>query len=256
MQVNEKLSSQELKRYSRNILEPNIGYSGQVKFKNTSVLVFGCGGIGSIALSYLASSGFGTIGIIDFDTVDLSNLQRQIIYKTKQVNLKKTEMAKEFLSQLNPEINIANYELQVSNTTYQNALNIASNYEIIIDTMDSYSSRALVNKLSIELQKPLFSASCTGMEGHVYSFYTKLSNLHPCYNCIFPDIDESLVNTCSNVGILPSLAGTVGSMCVSNLANYVLNEKTNIFTQMTYLNLKRNLTSTLKVSKNQLCLLH
>ncbi len=211
----------QLRRYSRNIILPEIGKEGQEKLLNSAVLVVGAGGLGSSALLHLAASGIGTIGIIDHDKVDLSNLQRQIIHEVNDIGRKKAESAKDAIHDLNPEIRINTYNLKLTN---ENAEEIAKKYDIIIDGSDNFPTRFLLNKICFELHKTLISAAIIGFTGQISSFKHYLGDPHPCYNCFCPEEPPAnIMPNCSESGVFSPLAGIIGNMQTGEAIKELLN---------------------------------
>ncbi len=205
------LSKEELKRYDRHILLSEIGISGQEKLKNAKVLVIGAGGLGCPILQYLTSAGIGTIGIVDFDVVDISNLQRQILYTVDDIGKLKVDCAINKLSRQNPFVNFSAYNTQLSN---QNALEIIKKYDIVIDGTDNFPTRYLVNDACVILNKPLVYGSINKFEGQVSVFnYSDFKNKkRPTYRCLFPEPPSAAdVPNCSEAGVLGVLPGIVGS---------------------------------------------
>ena len=176
------LSDSELKRYARHISLPSFGIEGQERLKRSRVLCIGAGGLGSPCSIYLAAAGVGKIGIIDMDTVDESNIQRQILHGSEDVGKKKIESAEETIRNINTNVELDLYDQEFNET---NALNIASKYDIIIDGTDNFPSRYLVNDASVLLGIPNIYGSIFRFEGQVAVFST--SNNGPCYRCLFPD---------------------------------------------------------------------
>ena len=176
------LSDSELKRYARHISLPSFGIEGQERLKRSRVLCIGAGGLGSPCSIYLAAAGVGKIGIIDMDTVDESNIQRQILHGSEDVGKKKIESAEETIRNINPNVELDLYDQEFNET---NALNIACKYDIIIDGTDNFPSRYLVNDASVLLGIPNIYGSIFRFEGQVTVFST--SNNGPCYRCLFPD---------------------------------------------------------------------
>jgi adenylyltransferase/sulfurtransferase len=205
------LSKEELKRYDRHILLSEIGISGQEKLKNAKVLVIGAGGLGCPVLQYLTAAGIGTIGIVDFDVVDESNLQRQILYSIDDIGKLKVDCAINKLSRQNPFVNFSAYNTQLSN---QNALEIIEKYDIVIDGTDNFPTRYLVNDACVILNKPLIYGSINKFEGQVSVFnYSGSKNKKgPTYRCLFPEPPSAAdVPNCSEAGVLGVLPGIVGS---------------------------------------------
>ena len=202
-----ELSRDEILRYSRHLLIPEVGLEGQRKLKNSSVLIIGTGGLGSPVALYLAAAGIGRIGLVDYDTVDSSNLQRQVIHGTSTVGKLKVESARAKLLDLNPDIQV---DLYNEPYTSENALRIAADYEIILDGTDNFPTRYLTNDVAVFLGKPNVYASIYRFDGQVSVFYAKEG---PCYRCLFPEPPPpGLVPSCAEGGVLGVLPGTIGTL--------------------------------------------
>lgn len=176
------LSDSELKRYDRHISLPSFGIEGQERLKRSSALCIGAGGLGSPCSMYLAAAGIGTLGIVDMDIVDESNIQRQILHGSEDVGKKKIESAKETIKRINPNVELELYDQEFNET---NAINIARQYDIIIDGTDNFPSRYLVNDVAVLLGIPNVYGSIFRFEGQVSVFSTNDNG--PCYRCLFPD---------------------------------------------------------------------
>jgi len=206
------LTHHELLRYSRQILLPDLQREGQQRLKEGSVLVIGAGGLGSPALYYLAAAGVGRIGIVDFDAIDESNLQRQILYRTRDVGNAKATMASERLTELNPYVKI---ETHACFLTSENAMDILSQYDVIIDGSDNLPTRYLVNDAAVLLKKPLIYGALFQFEGQVSVFNQLLEDgtRGPNYRDLFPEPPPpEMVPSCNEGGVLGVLAGIIGSM--------------------------------------------
>jgi sulfur-carrier protein adenylyltransferase/sulfurtransferase len=202
-----ELSHEEIMRYSRHLLIPEVGLEGQRKLKNSSALVVGTGGLGSPVSLYLAAAGVGRIGLVDYDVVDKSNLQRQVIHGTSSIGQLKVESAKAKLLDLNPDIQIDVYNEPY---TSENALRIARDYDIILDGTDNFPTRYLTNDVAVFLGKPNVYASIFRFDGQVSVFYAKEG---PCYRCLFPEPPPpGLVPSCAEGGVLGVLPGTIGTL--------------------------------------------
>lgn len=199
------LTNQEILRYSRHLIMPEVGISGQNRLKMASVLLVGVGGLGSPAGIYLAASGCGRLGLVDFDVVEFTNLHRQVIYSTDDVGKPKLDMAAERLCKINPEIKI---ELHEGRLTSENALDIFKDYDIIVDGSDNFPTRYLVNDACVILNKPNVYGSIFRFEGQVTIFDI---NKGPCYRCIYPQPPPAeLVPSCAEGGVLGILPGIIG----------------------------------------------
>ena len=203
-----------MERYNRNTLIEGFGEEGQSKLKSAKVLVIGSGGLGSPVLLYLAAAGIGTLGIIDFDVVDESNLQRQIIHFTEDIGTDKTLSASNKLHALNPEVKIMTYNEKF---TSENAATLISSYDFIVDCCDNFATKFLIDDTCVQLQKPYSHASVVAMRGEVMTYTPG----NACYRDVFTDqpADESGV-TSSEVGILGAMAGIVGSIQAAEVIKY------------------------------------
>ena len=205
-----KLSNEEIRRYSRHLIMPEVGMDGQKKLKSASVLLVGAGGLGSPLSMYLAAAGVGRIGIVDFDVVDFSNLQRQIVYSTEDVGKLKLEAARERILGINPNIEVETYE---EHLTSGNALGILKDYDVIVDGTDNFPTRYLVNDACVILGKPNVYGSIFRFEGQASVFYAKEG---PCYRCLYPEPPPpGLVPSCAEggvLGVLPGIIGTIQAM--------------------------------------------
>jgi adenylyltransferase/sulfurtransferase len=213
-----ELSRDEILRYSRHLLIPEVGLEGQRKLKNSSVLIIGTGGLGSPVALYLAAAGIGRIGLVDYDTVDSSNLQRQVIHGTSTVGKLKVESAKAKLLDLNPDIQVDVYNEPY---TSENALRIAANYDILLDGTDNFPTRYLTNDVAVFLGKPNVYASIYRFDGQVSVFDAKEG---PCYRCLFPEPPPpGLVPSCAEGGVLGVLPGTIGTLQATEALKILLN---------------------------------
>ncbi len=202
-----ELSREEFLRYGRHLIMPEVGLEGQRKLKSASVLIVGAGGLGSPLAFYLTAAGVGRIGIVDFDVVDISNLQRQIIHTTKDVGRSKLESAREKLLALNPNVKIETYETRL---TSENALEIIRNYDVIIDGTDNFPTRYLVNDACVLLKKPNVYGSIFRFEGQASVFYAEEG---PCYRCLYQEPPPpGLVPSCAEGGVLGVLPGIIGTI--------------------------------------------
>ena len=202
-----ELSHEEILRYSRHLLIPEVGLEGQKKLKAASALIIGTGGLGSPVALYLAAAGIGRLGLVDFDVVDSSNLQRQVIHGTATIGKLKVESAKARLNDLNPDIQVDIYNEPF---TSENAIRIASQYDILIDGTDNFATRYLTNDVSVFLGKPNVYGSIFRFDGQASVFDAKTG---PCYRCLFPEPPPpGLVPSCAEGGVLGVLPGTIGTI--------------------------------------------
>ena len=202
------LSAEEKARYSRHLLIPEIGEAGQLRLKNASVLLIGAGGLGSPAALYLAAAGVGRLGLLDPDTVDSSNLQRQLLHSDATVGMAKTESAAARLRETNPHIAL---DLHPIRFTPENALSIAENYDIILDGSDNFPTRFLANDTAFFLKKPLVYGAIHRFDGQMTVFAPHLGG--PCYRCLLPEIPApGSAPSCAEAGVLGVLPGIIGSL--------------------------------------------
>jgi adenylyltransferase/sulfurtransferase len=200
------LSAAELSRYSRHLALAEIGLAGQQKLRSARVLVVGIGGLGSPAALYLAAAGVGTLGLVDFDRVDASNLQRQVLFDTASVGLPKTQAARARLLALNPHLEVRAHQVELCAA---NVRGIFQDYDLVLDGSDRVSTRYLVNDACVLYSKPLVSAAIHRFEGQAMSY---APGRGPCYRCLFPESAEGQVPSCADVGVLGVLPGVLGSL--------------------------------------------
>ncbi|MCW2475756.1 MULTISPECIES: molybdopterin-synthase adenylyltransferase MoeB [unclassified Symbiopectobacterium] len=202
-----ELSHAEIARYSRHLLLPEVGLEGQQRLKSAKVLLVGTGGLGAPVALYLAAAGVGTLGIVDFDFVEVSNLQRQIIHTTKDIDRPKVASAKDKIKAINPDVQVVTYNTSLSS---KNALDIIRDYDIVVDGTDNYPTRYLINDACVLLGKPTVYGSIFQFEGQASVFYAKAG---PCYRCLYPaPPPPGLVPSCAEggvVGVLPGIIGTI-----------------------------------------------
>src|SRR5574341_726528 len=201
------LTNQQISRYSRHLIMPEVGVGGQEKLASSSVLCIGAGGLGSPLALYLAAAGVGRLGIVDFDVVDFSNLQRQIIHSEAKVGMLKVDSAKERIHEINSEVEVETYNTRL---TSENALDIMKEYDVVVDGTDNFATRYLVNDSCVLLGKPNVYGSIFRFEGQVSVFDAKRG---PCYRCLYPEPPPpGLVPSCAEGGVLGILPGIVGTM--------------------------------------------
>ena len=212
------LTTDEKKRYARHLTIPDVGMEGQKRLKAAKVLCVGAGGLGSPVTMYLAAAGIGEIGLVDFDRVDFSNLQRQILHATGDVGKLKTDSAFERLSGINPEVKVTTYEEAING---QNAAAIAEPYDLIIDGTDNFTTRYLTNDLAVLTGKPNIYGSIYRFEGQVTIFAPHLGG--PCYRCLFPEPPEpGQVPSCAEGGVLGVLPGVIGCLQANEAIKLIL----------------------------------
>ena len=213
-----ELSNEEISRYSRHLILPEVGMAGQKKLKGTSVLCIGTGGLGSPIAMYLAAAGIGKIGIVDFDVVDYSNLQRQIIHGTDDVGRPKVQSGKETLNSINPQVEVVIHETML---TSDNALEIIEPYDIVVDGTDNFPTRYLTNDACVLLKKPNVYGSIFRFEGQASVFAPELGG--PCYRCLYPEPPPpGMVPSCAEGGVLGVLPGIIGCIQATEIIKLAL----------------------------------
>jgi sulfur-carrier protein adenylyltransferase/sulfurtransferase len=213
-----ELSNEEIRRYSRHLILPEVGMAGQKKIKASSVLCIGAGGLGSPIAMYLAAAGIGRIGVVDFDSVDFSNLQRQIIHGTEDVGRHKGESARETLRSINPGVEVVLHSVRLSS---ENALDIIRHYDIVVDGTDNFPTRYLTNDACVLLKKPNVYGSIFRFEGQASVFAPHLDG--PCYRCLYPEPPPpGMVPSCAEGGVLGVLPGIVGCIQAAEILKLAL----------------------------------
>ncbi|HEX8918929.1 MAG TPA: molybdopterin-synthase adenylyltransferase MoeB [Chloroflexota bacterium] len=211
------LTPEQMHRYSRHVLVPEVGEEGQLKLLDSKILLIGAGGLGSPAALYLAAAGVGTIGLVDADVVDESNLQRQVIHTTDRVGMSKVESARQGINALNPEVKVVGHEMRI---TAENADEIVSQYDIVLEGSDNFDTMYLLNEVCVRLGKPDITSSILGFEGQIT---TILPGESACYYCIYPEAPPpALAPSCSEVGVLGVLPGIMGLLQATEAIKLVL----------------------------------
>jgi len=202
------MNDEQLLRYSRHILLPQIGIEGQAKLLAARALVIGAGGLGSPIALYLASAGVGTLTLCDDETVDLTNLQRQIVHRTEAVGRKKVDSARATLGAINPEVKVVGLAERVDQARIET---LARDHDVVIDGSDNFATRHAVNRACVKLRKPLVSGAAVRFDGQVAVFDLRVAD-SPCYACLFPEDGESEDVRCAVMGVFAPLTGIVGSI--------------------------------------------
>lgn len=242
------LTNSEINRFSRHLILPNVGMMGQEKLKSSAVLCIGAGGLGSPVLMYLAAAGVGRIGIVDYDVVDVTNLQRQIIHGTKNVGQPKLDSAAERMLDINPNVIIDKYETPF---TSANALEIMEPYDLVIDGTDNFPTRYLVNDACVMTGKPNVYGSIFRFEGQLSIFGTADG---PCYRCLFPDPPApGTVPSCAEGGVLGILPGTIGAMQATEAVKLLLGIGRPMIGRMLIYDALEMDVMELKIAKNENC---
>jgi molybdopterin/thiamine biosynthesis adenylyltransferase len=215
-----ELTEPQIRRYARHIVLAEIGGVGQARLIAARVLVIGAGGLGAPLLQYLAAAGIGTLGVIDHDRVDLSNLQRQVIHRTTDIGVSKVESARRALLDINPEVEVIAHDERL---TADNARRIVDGYDIVADGSDNFATRYLLNDVCFHLKKILVSAAILRFDGQISTYKAWQGAGHPCLRCIFPAApSEDAVPSCAQAGVLGALAGTLGALQASEVVKEIL----------------------------------
>jgi adenylyltransferase/sulfurtransferase len=227
-----ELDSDEIRRYSRHLILPEVGLQGQKKICSASVLCIGAGGLGSPIAMYLAAAGIGKLGILDFDAVDLSNLQRQILHGTPDVGRPKTQSARETLLRLNPKVQVILHDTRL---TSENALEIMRPYDIVVDGTDNFPTRYLTNDACVLLRKPNVYGSIFRFEGQASVFAPHLGG--PCYRCLYPEPPPpGMVPSCAEGGVLGVLPGIIGLIQATEILKLILGQGTSLLNRLLLFN--------------------
>ena len=242
------LNKDEVLRYSRHLIMPEVGMEGQLKLKQARVLCIGAGGLGSPVAIYLAAAGAGTLGIVDFDIVDFTNLQRQILHGTRDVGRKKLDSATETIAAINPNVEIRKFETRL---TSQNALEIIRDFDIVVDGTDNFATRYLVNDACVLLGKPNVYGSIFRFEGQASVFATKDG---PCYRCLYPaPPPPGVVPSCAEGGVLGILPGLVGVIQATETIKLILGAGDSLVGRLLLVDALAMRFRELKLKKNREC---
>src|SRR3954447_24912486 len=215
----QSLSPEQRRRYSRHLLIPEVGEEGQRKLLEAKVLLLGAGGLGSPTALYLAAAGVGTLGIVDDDVVDVSNLQRQVIHTTDRIGVAKVDSAEEQIKALNPDVEVVKFQTRLDAS---NIMEIIEGYDVVVDGVDNFPTRYLLNDASVRLQIPVVSAAILGFEGQLSVFAPYEG---PCYRCLFPQPPPAeLAPSCGANGVLGVLPGTMGLLQATEVIKLILGE--------------------------------
>ena len=211
------MSAEQRERYSRHLLLPEVGIEGQQKLLDAKVLLLGAGGLGAPSALYLAAAGVGTLGIVDDDVVDLSNLQRQVIHNSERIGVAKVDSAEETIKALNPDVNVVKHRLRLG---AENVMEVLRGYDIVVDGLDNFPTRYLVNDASVRLRTPVISAAILGFDGQLSVFKPYEG---PCYRCLFPvPPPAELAPSCGANGVLGVLPGTMGLLQATEVIKLIL----------------------------------
>jgi molybdopterin/thiamine biosynthesis adenylyltransferase len=214
------LTDAQFERYARHLILDEVGEEGQAKLMAARVLVVGAGGLGSPLLLYLAAAGVGTLGVVDDDTVDLSNLQRQIVHPTARIGAPKVESARETVAAINPEVRVETHRLRLAP---ENAAALVGAYDLVADGSDNFATRYLLNDVCFAARRPLVAAALSPFDGQLSTFKAFLGPPHPCYRCLFREPPPpDLVPRCETAGILGAVAGVIGTLQATEVLKELL----------------------------------
>ncbi len=243
-----QISSKDFKRFSKQIILKNIGTYGQKKIFSSKVLVVGAGGLGCPLIIYLANSGVGNIGLVDNDRVDISNLNRQVIFTTQDIGKFKVIQAKKAIKKINKKIKVTIYKDKV---TKKNIKDIMNKFDIICDGTDNFETRYLINDYCLKYKKILISAAISKFDGHIFNFNFKKKT--PCFRCFMPEV-PILENNCESEGVMSTLAGIAGTLQANEVINSILNNKKNLPGEMLVFNSLTTNFRKIKLKKNPNCI--
>ncbi|MFZ4818793.1 MAG: molybdopterin-synthase adenylyltransferase MoeB [Limisphaerales bacterium] len=244
-----ELTNEEIRRYSRHLILPEVGLAGQRKIRNTSVLCIGAGGLGSPIAMYLAAAGIGRLGIVDFDTVDYSNLQRQILHSDADVGHSKADSAKAAIQALNPNVQV---DLHKTRITADNAFDLIRPYDIVVDGTDNFPTRYLTNDACVLLKKPNVYGSIFRFEGQASVFAPHLGG--PCYRCLYPEPPPpGMVPSCAEGGVLGVLPGIIGCIQATEILKLALGKGTSLIGRLMLFNALDMKFRELKLRKDPKC---
>ena len=244
------MNDNQLLRYSRHILLPKIGYEGQEKLTKSHALIVGAGGLGSPVALYLAASGVGKLTICDFDTVDLTNLQRQIIHTTQSVGINKAVSAQQTIYEINPEIIVQTIQQKSTEAEFKV---LAANADVVIDCSDNFATRYALNRVCFALKKPLVSGAAIGFEGQITVFDFR-HEASPCYHCLFPDTGEESDLRCATNGVFAPLVGMIGTAQATEALKLMMGIGESLQGRLLLLDALSMERRTIRLSKDPTCL--
>ncbi len=243
------MNDNQLLRYSRHILLPQIEYAGQEKLTKSHALIVGAGGLGSPAALYLAASGVGKLTICDFDTVDLTNLQRQIIHTTQSIGINKAVSAQQTIYQINPEVIVQTIQQKSSEAEFKVLVEAA---DVVIDCSDNFATRYALNRVCFALKKPLVSGAAVNFEGQITVFDFRHEN-SPCYHCLFPDTGSDQELRCAENGVFAPLVGMIGTTQAAEVLKLLMNIGESLQGRLLLLDALAMEWRTIKLSKDAAC---
>lgn len=245
------MNDEQLLRYSRHILLPDIGIEGQQKLRDAHVLIIGAGGLGSPAAMYLASSGVGTLTLCDGDTVDLTNLQRQIVHHTSSIGMAKVDSARTSLAEINPDVNVIALNERVDQTRL---LELVSQVDVVLDCSDNFATRYALNQACVQLKKPFVSGAATRFDGQVAVFDMRHPH-SPCYHCLYPEQPDALETRCAVMGVFAPLVGIIGSIQAAEALKLLMGIGTLLCNRLLITDLLHMELRTVKLNKDPTCLI-
>jgi molybdopterin-synthase adenylyltransferase len=243
------MNDNQLLRYSRHILLPEIGYEGQEKLVDSHALIVGAGGLGSPVALYLAASGVGKLTICDFDVVDLTNLQRQIIHTTQSVGVNKAVSAQQAILAINPDIVVQTAQLKSTEVEF---MQLANDVDVVIDCSDNFATRYVLNRVCLKLKKPLVSGAAIGFEGQI-SVFDFRNAASPCYHCLYPDVGNDTEMRCADNGVFAPLVGMIGTAQAAETLKLIMNLGESLQGRLLLLDALRMEWRTIKLSRDPAC---
>ncbi len=242
-----KILKEDFKKYSKQIILKKFGIIGQKKVMASRVLIIGIGGLGCPLSIYLAGLGVGKIGLVDHDKIEISNLNRQIIFTQKDIGKYKVDIAKKKIKEFNADIDLTTFKTKLST---KNIKKIFKNYDIICDGTDNFESRLLINDYCFRQKKILISAAVSGFDGHLFNFNFKKKS--PCLRCFMPEIPMQNIN-CQNEGVTPTVTGILGTLQANEVLNTILDKNTNLEKKILIFNSLNMEFRKVKLSINKMC---
>lgn len=243
------MNDNQLLRYSRHILLPQIGYEGQDKLVNSHALIVGAGGLGSPVALYMAAGGVGKLTICDYDDVDLTNLQRQIVHTTQSVGINKAVSAQQTLHAINPEVLVDTIREKSSEEVFEK---LAFDADVVIDCSDNFKTRYALNRICVKLRKPLVSGAAIGFEGQVTVFDMR-NESSPCYHCLFPDMGTEEGMRCSENGVFAPLVGMIGTTQAAEAMKLILGLGDSLQGRLLLLDVQAMEWRSIKLSRDPSC---
>ena len=243
------MNDDQLLRYSRHILLPDIGIEGQQKLHDAHALIIGAGGLGSPVALYLAASGVGTLTLVDDDTVDLTNLQRQIIHRTSSVGTPKVDSARASLAEINPDVRVTALNERADR---KRLLELVAQADIVIDCSDNFATRYALNQACVGLKKPFVSGAATRFDGQVAVFDMRQAS-SPCYHCLYPEQPDALETRCAIMGVLAPLVGIIGSMQAAEALKVLVGMGTPLCGRLLVMDALHMELRTVKLSRDPAC---